>query len=184
MDCTATYTVTQADIDAGSIANTATATGTPPAGVTAPVSPPSSVTVPATQTAALTVTKSATPTTVTAAGDVVTYTFRVTNTGNVTVTDPVVTERSFTGTGTAPVATCPPGALAPGASVDCTATYTVTQADIDAGSIANTATATGTPPAGVDAAGVAAVVGDGARDPDGGVDGDQVGRPDHGVGGG
>ena len=149
VDCTATYTVTQADIDAGSVANTATATGTPPAGVTPPVSPPSSVTVPVTQTAALTLSKSATPTTVTAAGEVVTYTFHVTNTGNVTVTGIAITEGSFSGSGTPPVASCPAGALAPGASVDCTATYTVTQADIDAGSVANTATATGTPPAGV-----------------------------------
>ena len=114
----------------------------------------------------------------------VTYTFVVTNTGNVTVTDPVVTEGSFTGSGTAPVATCPPGALAPGASVDCTATYTVTQADIDAGSIANTATRDRYAAGGCDGAGVAAVVGDGARDPDGGVDGDQVGDADHGDRGG
>ena len=136
-------------IDAGSVTNTATVTGTPPAGVTAPVSPPSSVTVPVTQTAALTVTKSATPPAVTAPGQVVTYTFHVTNTGNVTITDPAINEVDFTGSGTPPVATCPAGALAPGASVDCSATYIVTQADIDAGSIANTATATGTPPAGV-----------------------------------
>ena len=149
VDCTATYTVTQADIDAGAIANTATATATPPAGVTPPVSPPSSATVPATQTSALTVLKSVNPTTVTGVGDVVTYTFHVTNTGNVTVSAVAIDETAFSGTGAPPVASCPPGALAPGASVDCTATYTVTQADIDAGSITNTATATATPPAGV-----------------------------------
>ena len=80
----------------------------------------------------------------------VTYTFHVTNTGNVTVSAVAIDETAFSGTGTPPVATCPPGPLAPGATAsDCTATYTVTQADIDAGSIANTATATATPPLGV-----------------------------------
>ncbi len=147
MDCTATYTVTQADIDAGSITNTATGAARLPADE-AVDSPPSSITVPATQTPALTVVKSASPTTVAAVGDAVTYTFHVTNTGNVTVSAIAIDETAFSGSGTAPVVTCPPGPLAPGASVDCTATYTVTQADIDAGSITNTATATGTPPAG------------------------------------
>ena len=93
-------------------------------------------------------TKTASPTTVTVAGDVVTYTFHVTNTGNVPLSGVAVDEGSFTGTGTPPVATCPPDPLAPGASVDCTATYTVTQADIDRGSVTNTATATGTDPSG------------------------------------
>jgi uncharacterized repeat protein (TIGR01451 family) len=100
----------------------------------------------------LTMTKSATPATVTKVGEVVTYTFHVTNTGNVTLTNATIKEGAFSGTGTAPTATCPPEAasLAPGASVDCTATYTVTQADLDAGTaITNTATATGTPPEGV-----------------------------------
>ena len=134
----------------GSSPTPAPPTGTPPAGPI--VTDESTLTVPATQTAAMTVSKSATPTTVTAAGEVVTYTFHVTNTGNVTIDRSSPSPRvDFSGSGTPPVATCPPGALAPGASVDCTATYTVTQADIDAGSIANTATATGTPPAGVTA---------------------------------
>ncbi|MFJ8039025.1 beta strand repeat-containing protein [Kitasatospora sp. NPDC096147] len=147
--CTASYTVTQADIDRGTIDNTAVATGTPPVGP--PVtSPPSSASVPGEPTPALTIAKSASPATVTAAGQSVAYSFVVTNTGNVTLTDVAVTETAFSGTGTSPAVTCPVGAasLAPGASVTCTASYAVTQADLEAGRITNTAVATGTPPAG------------------------------------
>jgi len=150
--CTATYTIAQADVDAGKISNDATAQGTPPApaGSTTPpapvTSPKSHVDVPGTQTPALTVVKSATPSTITAAGDTVTYSFLVTNTGNVTMSNVAVNETSFSGTGTAPVVSCPVTTLAPGASTTCTASYTATQADVDAGSVTNTATAQGTPP--------------------------------------
>ncbi|MFD7642608.1 hypothetical protein ACFV4P_18325 [Kitasatospora sp. NPDC059795] len=145
MTCTATYTVTQADIDAGTIANTAVATGQPPTG--APVtSSPDSATVTLTRSPALTLAKSASPTTVTAAGETVTYTFRITNTGNVTLTAPSVADTEFTGTGTAPSVSCPTGPLAPGATVVCTATYTVTAEDLDLDQIDNTAVATATGP--------------------------------------
>jgi large repetitive protein len=40
---------------------------------------------------------------------------------------------------------CPSPPLAPGASETCTGTYTVTQADVDAGSVTDTATAQATP---------------------------------------
>ena len=147
--CTATYTVTQADIDGGTVSNTATATGTPPTGPDL-VSPPSTVTIPGNQNPAITVVKSATPATLTAAGQTVSYSFAVTNTGNVTLTDATVTETAFTGSGTRPRVSCPAGAalLLPGARVTCTATYVATQDDVDAGLISNTATATATPPAG------------------------------------
>ncbi|MFF2617221.1 hypothetical protein [Kitasatospora sp. NPDC058046] len=147
--CTASYTVTQADIDRGKITNTATATGTPPSGP--PVtSPPSSTSVPNTPEPALTIVKSASPTTVSAVGQVVDYSFLVTNTGNVTLTNVTVNETAFSGSGTPPVVTCPPAAasLAPGTSVTCTASYTVTQSDLQSGKITDTATATGTPPSG------------------------------------
>ena len=39
-----------------------------------------------------------------------------------------------------------PATLAPGDTIDCSATYTVTQADVDAGSIDNTATISGLDP--------------------------------------
>ncbi len=147
--CTATYTLTQTDVDSGQLSNTATATGTPPSG-TPPVSPPSTVEIPGDPAPALTVAKTADRTEITAAGQTITYSFLVTNTGNVTVRDVTVDEGTFTGTGTAPVVTCPAGAatMAPGAQVTCTAEYVVTQADIDAGGVTNTATVTGTPPSG------------------------------------
>ncbi|MFT4282187.1 DUF6923 family protein [Microbacterium sp.] len=146
---TATYVVTQADVDAGGVTNTATGTGVPPTGP--PVeSPPTTVEVPSDPQPGLEIVKSASSTPITAAGDVITYSFRVTNTGNVTMTDIAVTEGTFTGTGELSPITCPDTAasLLPGASVTCEATYVATQADIDAGSIENTATATGTPPDG------------------------------------
>jgi uncharacterized repeat protein (TIGR01451 family) len=145
--CTGTYTVTQADIDAGSITNTATASGTPPTGP-AVTSAPSSATVTAHQVAGLSLLKTASPTTVTSAGQTVTYSFAVTNTGNQTLTGVSVADTAFSGTGTPPVISCPVTTLAPQASTTCTGTYAVTQADIDAGSITNTATASGTPPTG------------------------------------
>ncbi|WP_420367228.1 DUF7507 domain-containing protein [Curtobacterium sp. L1-20] len=145
--CTATYTITQADVDRGSIRNVATATGVPPTG-TPPVSPPSEVTIPSNPAPSLSVVKTADRTTITAAGQTVNYSFVVTNTGNVTITDPVVDDSDFTGTGTAPVVDCPAGSIAPGASVTCTASYVTTQADVDQGGVTNTATVTGTPPGG------------------------------------
>ena len=70
-------------------------------------------------------------------GDTITYSFEVTNTGNVTlngvtVTDPLPGLSALSGGSST---------LAPGASTVFTATYVVTQADVDAGEILNTATA-------------------------------------------
>ena len=55
--CTATYTTTQADVDAGSITNTGTAVGTPPSGPTVTAS--DSLTIPATQSPSIGIDKSA-----------------------------------------------------------------------------------------------------------------------------
>ncbi|MFJ2780840.1 hypothetical protein ACIO5D_30170, partial [Kitasatospora sp. NPDC087315] len=148
MTCTATYTVTQADIDSGSITNTATATATPPNG--SPVtSPPSTTTVttsPTSPSAGLTVVKTATPTTVSWAGQTIDYSFVVTNTGNENLTNVAVTDTAFSGSGAPPAISCPSTTLAAGASMTCTSSYTVTKADIREGCITNTAVATGLTP--------------------------------------
>ncbi|MGW4033304.1 DUF7507 domain-containing protein [Streptomyces sp. NPDC004838] len=152
LTCTASYTVTQADLDAGSIENTATAHGTPPGETDPMVSEPDTATVGVTSDSDLKVVKSASTSSPDelVLGEEITYSFVVTNTGNVTLKDVKVDEVDFTGSGTLSPVTCPAGAasLAPGASVTCTATYTVTQADVDAGEITNSATSTGTPPSG------------------------------------
>ena len=82
------------------------------------------------------------------AGEIITYSFAVTNTGNVTLTNVTLTDPlpgiNVTGG--------PIPSLSPGASdaTTFTATYAITQADIDVGQVVNQATTTGTPPAGPD----------------------------------
>ncbi|MEU7524299.1 hypothetical protein AB0A74_01035 [Saccharothrix sp. NPDC042600] len=146
--CTSSpYTVTQADTDHGSVSNTATASATAPDGGTT-TSPSSSATVPVVPAPAITLVKTADPTTVSAAGQTITYAFLVTNTGNVTLTDITVLDTPAVPAGPAPAVTCPVATLAVGGSTTCTARYTATQVDVDHGSIDNTATATGTSPDG------------------------------------
>ena len=142
---TATYTPTQADIDNGSVVNTASGTGTDPGGSTT-TSPPDTVTVPPDQTPGLTVVKTGTLNDLDGdnlldAGETISYAFLVRNTGTVTLTNVMVED---------PLVTIDQGpqTLAPGAIFTFTARYTPTQADVDNGSVVNTATATGTPPSG------------------------------------
>ncbi|MEI5672350.1 MULTISPECIES: DUF7507 domain-containing protein [unclassified Nocardioides] len=141
-----TYTLTQADRDAGKVDNTATATGTAPSGTK--VTAPSSVTTTVAMLPAVDLTKTASTITDRTgngvdAGDTITYSFKVANTGNVTL-QPVTVADAKVG-----AITCPTTAVAPGASVSCSPkTYTLTQADVDAGKVDNTATATGTAPSG------------------------------------
>ncbi|RVQ51948.1 DUF11 domain-containing protein [Sinorhizobium meliloti] len=147
---TATYTPTQAEIDAGRVENTATSTGTPPSGP--PVeSPPDTVVVPPDQASRLRTEKTGVLNDVDGddlldAGETITYTFVVTNTGAVTLTNVTPNDPLLTNAGIS--VTPGPQTLAPGASATFTATYTPVQAEIDAGEVVNTATATGTPPSG------------------------------------
>jgi uncharacterized repeat protein (TIGR01451 family) len=147
------YTVTQADVDAGMVVDTATATGTDTQGTSSPRSDPSTVTVPTVAPVIMTaVVKQATVSpapdqNAVDVGDTIAYSYKVTNTGNVDLQSVSVTDATM-----GPV-TCPtpaaPG-LAPGSSLTCTAAqpYTVTQANVDAGKVLDSATATGTGPSG------------------------------------
>ncbi|SIO26393.1 DUF7507 domain-containing protein, partial [Algoriphagus halophilus] len=137
---TATYTITQTDMDAGQVDNTATATGNDPDDVE--VSDTDSETITVVKDASIDIVKSATPSTYNAAGDVITYTFDVSNTGNVTLTDVTVSDPL---SGLSAI-TPGPVTLAPGENQVFTATYTITQTDMDAGQVDNTATATGNDP--------------------------------------
>lgn len=82
----------------------------------------------------------------------ITYTYEVTNDGNVTIEGIGIGDTVTTGDGTtALTVTCPDTTLAPAASTTCTATYPVSQDDIDAvAPVINAATVTGTSVSGAD----------------------------------
>ena len=145
--CTADYVITQADVDAGTVDNTATASATAPNG-DAVTTDPDATSTPTSTEATLTLDKQAgTPVDTDSngrvdSGDTISYAFVLTNTGAVTVTDLAVDDPK-----TGPV-NCPVTTLAPGATTTCTADYVITQADVDAGTVDNTATATAVGPDG------------------------------------
>src|SRR5262249_53950019 len=135
------------DVDAGVVTNTATASATGPSGTV--TSNASSTTTTVASAGALLLTKHASVTGMDGdfkidLGDKIVWTFLVKNTGSGTLSSIAVND---------PVAgavTCPSGSLAPGASETCTASaaHVISQADVDAGVVNNTATATGQPPTG------------------------------------
>ncbi len=162
LSCTATYTVTAADITAGSIVNLASASG---GGVTSPtvsatvtvVSPPvvppvvPPVFVPGGGTPilpaaapSLNLTKTASPDTFFAAGEVITYTYTILNDGDAAIgpTQFTVTDNKING---GQPFNCGPATKIISVNLNqmCTAYYTITAADVAAGSVTNVAFATG-----------------------------------------
>ena len=152
---TATYPISQADIDAGTVTNQATASGTDPFGtvvtddsgtttgdddplVTTIVQGPGIALVKTADTSAF----GSPP----QAGDIISYAFEVTNTGNVTLTDVTLTDilPGIVLSG-GPIASMAPGDVD---TTTFTATYAITQADITAGEVTNQATVTGDDPGG------------------------------------
>jgi LPXTG-site transpeptidase (sortase) family protein len=112
--CTATYNTTAGDVTAQSVTNTATAyAGNIPA---------------------ISVAKSASPTIFSSDGELINYSYTVTNTGNVTLNNITLDDDL------AADESCPQTTLDPGASMVCTATYTTSLADLAAGFVTNTVT--------------------------------------------
>ena len=156
---TATYVVTQVDMDHGSVADSATATGNAPSGT--PVSATATASVTATQTSSISIVKSASPTELTEPGQTIIYTFVVTNTGNTDLTAVGVTDHPTTPAGplttgptcqslSNPAGSCSGNSisLAPKQVATFTATYNSNPIDFDHGSVVDNATAAGTPPTG------------------------------------
>ncbi|MDB4512333.1 DUF11 domain-containing protein, partial [Arenicella sp.] len=154
------YAINQDDVNAGEVANTATGSGTPPAssGLPDPSNMASNL-AEAEQNAAIAMDKSSSLPTVNAGvltaatdiGDTINYSFSIENTGNVTLANVTVVDPLITGAPNNGIIACPDGAgiinsMSPAEVVICTASYAVTQANIDIGTVANTATVTGTPP--------------------------------------
>ncbi|MGW1890635.1 choice-of-anchor P family protein [Streptomyces sp. NPDC002004] len=138
--CYATYVTTAADVEAGGVTDQGQVTATTPDGATVTTTS-NKVTTPL---AALTVVKAAEQAQFTGAGQTLHYTYTVTNNGTQSVTDVSVEDH---GPGSLTV-TCPETTLAPGASVQCTASYTTTAADVARGEVVNAATVSGRTPSG------------------------------------
>ena len=129
------YQVTQADVDAGKVENTVTATADE---VTEQQAGQSTTVA---QERELTLVKAATEQSFGAVGESIGYTYTVSNSGTVTLAGTVTIEDDKIESGI----TCeavPVDGLGPGGTVTCTGSYTTTQADVDGSAVVNTATAT------------------------------------------
>ncbi len=128
--CTATYEVTAADIDAGTVFNQACVDSdeTPETcdDVTTPL-------------AELEIVKSADVSSYSAVGDEIVYTITATNTGETELTNVDISDALIDGLESWECTPEIPATLAVGAQITCTATYEVTAADIDAGTVFNQA---------------------------------------------
>lgn len=133
---------TQADLDAGSVPNTATASATDPTGKTI-ASAPASAVVTAQASADLSVAKTgaiddADGNGKASTGETMTYTILVTNTGALTLHDARIDDPMLADVTCTPAQ---PAVLAPGERMTCTGTHVVTQAEADSGELTNVVTA-------------------------------------------
>nr|WP_262481193.1 gliding motility-associated C-terminal domain-containing protein [Algoriphagus ornithinivorans] len=136
-----TYPVTQEDVDAGQVTNDASVTGQSPNPGDDDPTDSDSVTTPITPAPGISIVKSSDKSEIRDLGETVTYTLVVTNTGNVTLTNILVSDPL---TGLNEVIET----LAPGESVTIETSYVVTQEDLDRGSLLNVASVSGETPDG------------------------------------
>jgi hypothetical protein len=132
--CTGTYSITQADLDYGSVTNNAVAR------IGRTESNEATLTVRGVQAPNLTLSKAASPTTYDHVEQAITYTYTILNDGNVTLS-PVqftVNDDHISG-GKQFNCSTETTELAPNVAVTCTATYNITQANMDARSVTNIA---------------------------------------------
>ncbi len=140
VDFTATYVLTQANLDAGRVDNQASAVGDDPAGQ--PVGSETEITTELAYEPEIQLRKEADREDYSLVGEVITYTYTVTNSGNVTlvgpftVTDDRIDQADFDLENM-------PDSLAPGQSFQVTALYRVSQEDLDRGHVTNRALASG-----------------------------------------
>jgi LysM repeat protein len=135
-DCKSEYTVIQADLDKGSVVTItiATVSGVNSNAVTTMVTKA--------QPAVLNLTKTANPVTYDQVGQIITYTYVIMNSGT-TPLGPA--QFTVTDTGFSAPINCGDAAatIAPAATLTCTTPYTISQADMDTGSVSTSATASG-----------------------------------------
>jgi len=173
---TASYVLTQADIDAGAVYNLATVNGVDPNGVPltddstdpTPIDSNDPLYDPTCPDCTVTITPQAASVAILKEGlfidqsgdglgqpgETVNYTFTVTNTGNVSIHNMVVTDPLFESPNPVVMINGPvtdpnnDGVMTPGEIWIYTAVYTLVQTDIDAGAVYNLATAEGNDPDG------------------------------------
>jgi len=146
-ECTS-VPVTAEEVDAGSVDNNAEATGTPEQGTIDPA--PSAISTPILPDPDITVVK-ANLTMPTAAGDTIDYSFSVENTGNVSISDIVVTDAKCAAAPTLSSESVTANTVLEFEEVqvwECTS-IPVTQAEADAGVVNNSVEVTGAPAGGV-----------------------------------
>ena len=138
IECTFDHIISQADLDNGSIPIAASVS------VYNAASNQVSINIPTVPSKQIALEKTAAPTTFNSAGQTITYTYTIKNTGKdalgptqFTVTDTGINNNNPFTCGNADAS------IAPGENLTCTATYTVTDADISSGSIATDAVASG-----------------------------------------
>ena len=137
LTCTGTYTVTQADVDAGEVVNIARASGEPEFGQLGEVTDEVTVVGP-TRLSTIELSKTGSPDPFGAAGTDVTYDFTITNTGNTTLTNVVVSDPKLPGLSCTIPSIAPISADNAVNTATCSDTYTVTQDDVDAFAISGT----------------------------------------------